>query len=176
MKLISNSAIVTGAAQGIGKGIAERLMREGANVLLFGRTQSSLEATADELNRLLEGRARAVPCAGDVTRAADVARGIEVAERELGVPGILVNNAGTVTMSPLVDMAEENFDQVLTVNVKGPFLFTWRTTAPPRGARAPLEGRRAGARVPWHPGERGGARGHPHAPGGERGVPGAHAR
>ncbi|MFY1832048.1 SDR family NAD(P)-dependent oxidoreductase, partial [Myxococcus fulvus] len=98
-------------------------MREGANVLLFGRTQSSLDATADELNRILEGRARAVPFAGDVTQATDVARGLEFAERELGLPGILVNNAGTVTMSLLVDMEEDNFDQVMTVNLKGPFLF-----------------------------------------------------
>ncbi|WP_141332945.1 SDR family NAD(P)-dependent oxidoreductase [Myxococcus sp. AB025B] len=141
MKLISNSAIVTGAAQGIGKGIAERLMREGTNVLLFGRTRSSLDATADELNRVLEGRARAVPFAGDVTQAKDVARGIELAERELGLPGILVNNAGTVTMSLLVDMEEDAFDQVMTVNLKGPFLFMKAF------ARALLQAKKPGAVV-----------------------------
>ncbi|RYZ16860.1 MAG: SDR family NAD(P)-dependent oxidoreductase, partial [Myxococcaceae bacterium] len=74
MKLMSSSAIVTGAGQGIGLGIAARLMRDGANVLLFGRTLEKVEAAAGELNRVMEGRARAVPFAGDVVRAEDVAR------------------------------------------------------------------------------------------------------
>lgn len=123
MKLISNSAIVTGAAQGIGLGIASRLMREGANVLLFGRTQAKVEAAAEQLNRALEGRARAVPFTGDVSRADDVARALETATRELGLPGILVNNAGTATLAPLVDLPEEDFERVLDINLKGPFLF-----------------------------------------------------
>lgn len=123
MKLISNSAIVTGAAQGIGLGIASRLMRDGANVLVFGQTESKVVAAAEQLNRTLEGRARAVPFAGDVSRAEDVARAMEVATRELGLPGILVNNAGTATLSPLLDMPEADFEKVIDVNLKGPFLF-----------------------------------------------------
>ncbi|MCP3167290.1 SDR family oxidoreductase [Myxococcus sp. QH3KD-4-1] len=123
VKLISNSAIVTGAAQGIGRGIAERLMRDGANVLLFGRTGAKVEEAARDLNRISEGRTRAVPFEGDVSRAEDVARGIEVATRELGLPGILVNNAGTATLAPLLDLPDEDFDQVMATNLKGPFLF-----------------------------------------------------
>src|SRR5689334_20422067 len=95
MKLVSKSAIVTGAGQGIGLGIASRLMRDGANVLLFGRTREKVEAAAEELNRAMEGRTRAVALAGDVVRSQDVARAIEVATREFGLPGILVNNART---------------------------------------------------------------------------------
>ncbi|MFY0523556.1 SDR family NAD(P)-dependent oxidoreductase [Archangium gephyra] len=124
MKLVSSSAIVTGAGQGIGLGIAARLMREGANVLLFGRTREKVEAAAAELNRATEGRTRAVAFAGDVVRAADVSRAIETATREFGLPGILVNNAGTATLAPIIDMPEEDFDQVLDINLKGPFLFT----------------------------------------------------
>src|SRR5690349_16720724 len=95
MKLVSSSAIVTGAGQGIGLAIAAHLMRNGANVLLFGRTREKVEAAAEELNRTMEGRVRAVPFTGDVVRAADVSRAIETATREFGLPGILVNNAGT---------------------------------------------------------------------------------
>ncbi len=124
MKLVSSSAIVTGAGQGIGLGIAARLMRDGANVLLFGRTREKVEAAAVELNRMAEGRTRAVPFAGDVVRAEDVARGIEVATREFGLPGILVNNAGLATICPLLELPEEDFDKVMEINLKGPFLFT----------------------------------------------------
>ncbi|WP_224373042.1 SDR family NAD(P)-dependent oxidoreductase [Hyalangium versicolor] len=123
MKLISTSAIVTGAAQGIGTGIASRLMRDGANVLIFGRTQAKVEAAAEQLNRAAEGGVRAVPFAGDVCRADDIARGLETATREFGVPGILINNAGTATLCPLIDMPEADFEHVLDVNLKGPFLF-----------------------------------------------------
>ncbi|QRN96370.1 SDR family oxidoreductase [Archangium violaceum] len=141
MKLISNSAIVTGAAQGIGMGIASRLMQEGTHVLIFGQTQAKVEATSEALNRAMEGRARAVPFTGDVRRAEDVTRAIEVATRELGLPGILVNNAGTATLSPLVDLAEEDFDRVLAVNLKGPFLFMKAF------ARALVEAKKPGAVV-----------------------------
>jgi glucose 1-dehydrogenase len=123
MKLISSSAIVTGAAQGIGLGIASRLMRDGANVLVFGRTQAKVEEAAEQLNRAAEGRTRAVPFTGDVSRADDVARGLETATRELGLPGILVNNAGTATLAPFIDLPEADFEQVMDVNLKGPFLF-----------------------------------------------------
>jgi 3-oxoacyl-[acyl-carrier protein] reductase len=123
MKLISTSAIVTGGAQGIGLGIASRLMRDGANVLVFGRTQAKVEEAAAQLNRASEGRTRAVPFTGDVSRADDVARGLEVATRELGLPGILVNNAGTATLAPFIDLPEADFEHVLDVNLKGPFLF-----------------------------------------------------
>ncbi|MCP3103286.1 SDR family oxidoreductase [Myxococcus sp. K15C18031901] len=123
MKLISNSAIVTGGAQGIGLAIAARLMREGTSVLVFGRTESKVVAATERLTRESEGRARAVPCAGDVCRAEDVARALDVATAELGLPGILVNNAGTNSLSLLVDLPEEDFDRMFHVNVKGPFLF-----------------------------------------------------
>ena len=141
MKLISNSAIVTGAAQGIGRGIAERLMRDGANVLVFGRTKAKVEEAASDLNRLLEGRARAVPFTGDVTRAEDVARALEVATAELGLPGILVNNAGTATLAPLLDLPDADFDQVMAINLRGPFLFMKAF------ARALVEAKRPGVVV-----------------------------
>ncbi|PTL75860.1 SDR family NAD(P)-dependent oxidoreductase [Vitiosangium sp. GDMCC 1.1324] len=124
MKLVSGSAIVTGAGQGIGLGIASRLMRDGANVLLFGRTREKVEAAAEQLNRTAEGRTRAVPFAGDVVRVEDVTRAIEVATREFGLPGILVNNAGTATITPILDLSEEDFERVVDINLKGPFLFT----------------------------------------------------
>ncbi|MFT3775249.1 MAG: SDR family NAD(P)-dependent oxidoreductase [Minicystis sp.] len=123
MKLISNSAIVTGGGQGIGLGIAARLLRDGANVVLFGRTATKVETAAEELNRAADGPARAMPFAGEASRAEDVARCVEAATAAFGLPGIVVNNAGTATLAPMVDLPEEDFDHVLAVNLKGPFLF-----------------------------------------------------
>jgi 3-oxoacyl-[acyl-carrier protein] reductase len=124
MKLVSNSAVVTGGAQGIGLGIASQLMMEGTNVLLFDREEETVRAAAEQLNRSMDGYARVVPFTGDVTRADDVTRGLEAATRELGPPGILVNNAGVATLARIVDMTEEEFDRVLDVSLKGAFLFT----------------------------------------------------
>ncbi|WP_342375650.1 glucose 1-dehydrogenase [Myxococcus stipitatus] len=123
MKLLSNSAIVTGGSQGIGLAIASRLMREGTHVLVFGRTESKVVEAAERLNREGEGRARAIPFAGDVCRQADVERAHAFATAQLGLPGILVNNAGSVSLHLLVDLPEEELDRLLGVNLKGPFLF-----------------------------------------------------
>jgi len=124
MRLVSESAIVTGSGQGIGLAIAAGLMEQGAHVLVFGRTAAKVEAAADELTRALGGRSRALPFVGDVTSADDIQRGIDLATRELGQPGILVNNAGTASVAPIVEMSEEEFDRILAVNLKGTFLFT----------------------------------------------------
>ncbi|XYH93788.1 SDR family NAD(P)-dependent oxidoreductase [Sorangium sp. So ce1128] len=123
MKLISKSAIVTGGGQGIGLGIAKDLLNRGTSVLLFGRTAAKVEAAAKELNSTADGPARALPFAGDAARAEDVARAVEAAKAAFGQPGILVNNAGIATLSLLTDLPEEEFDQVLDINLKGPFLF-----------------------------------------------------
>ncbi|MBZ4394720.1 SDR family NAD(P)-dependent oxidoreductase [Myxococcus sp. MISCRS1] len=122
MKLLSQCAIVTGGAQGIGLAVASRLMREGTHVLVFGRTETKVVEAAERLNREAEGRARAVPFAGDVCRVDDVERAHERATRELGLPGILVNNAGTVSLSLLMDLPEDELDRLFAVNLKGPFL------------------------------------------------------
>ncbi|NTX00699.1 SDR family oxidoreductase [Myxococcus sp. CA051A] len=141
MKLLSNSAIVTGGAQGIGLAVASRLMREGTSVLVFGRTETKVADAAERLNREAEGRARAVPFAGDVCRAEDVARAHAFATEQLGLPGILVNNAGSLSLTLLVDLPEEELDRVLAVNLKGPFLML-KTFA-----RALIAEKRAGAVV-----------------------------
>lgn len=141
MKLVSSSAIVTGAGQGIGLGIAARLMQDGANVLVFGRTKSKVDAAVEDLNRKAEGRARALAFAGDVVRSEDVDRAIEAATRAFGLPGILVNNAGTATLRHIIDLPEEEFDQILAINLKGPFLFTKAL------ARALIQAKQAGSIV-----------------------------
>ena len=104
-------AIVTGAAQGIGKAIASRLCAEGWTVALLDLSQSEVEATASEFK-------------GGIGVAADISNetSVEAALDSLGwAPDLLVNNAGIVRFGPLIDLAIEDFAVVTRVNLVGTF-------------------------------------------------------
>ena len=118
MELVGQSAVVTGGAQGIGLGIAKRLLEHGAGVVLFDRSEDVVSAAAAELGE------RAVGVAGSVTAAADVERALDVATAAFGTPTILVNNAGIGFMTPILDTPEEDWQAVYDVCVKGTFLCT----------------------------------------------------
>lgn len=112
-------AVVTGAARGIGRAIAHDLARRGCDVALVGRSVASLAATNEEV--VAAGR-RALSVACDVSskRAVDEAAARVVAD--LGVPDVVVPNAGVVIREPVLTMKEEDWDRVIDVNLKGTFL------------------------------------------------------
>lgn len=112
-------AVVTGAGRGIGRAIAIELARRGCNVALLGRSIENLAATAEEIVAL-EMRAVAIPC--DVSKSDQMTAAAERVMRDLGVPRIVVANAGVVRRAPVVTMSEEEWDDVLDVNLKGTFL------------------------------------------------------
>jgi glucose 1-dehydrogenase len=118
-KLEGRVAIVTGAAQGIGRATAERLLADGAKVLLADLDQARTAATARELDP--EGR-RTRAHAGDVSRKATATALVDAAVEAFGRVDILVNNAGITHAADFLDLAEEDFDRVLAVNLKGMFL------------------------------------------------------
>lgn len=124
MELIGKSSVVTGGGQGIGLGIARRLMAHGASVVLFDLNEEIAAAAAAELSSSAANGARAIAVAGDVASAADVERALEVATSEFGVPQLLFNNAGWARMTLIVDTPEEDWEQVFTVCAKGTFLCT----------------------------------------------------
>ncbi|MFH1279012.1 MAG: 3-oxoacyl-ACP reductase FabG [Candidatus Eisenbacteria bacterium] len=107
------SVVVTGAARGIGRSIAERFVAEGASVFVidigFGE-----EASAEE------GNPRSFT--GDVTRSEDVARFVSAVLDRTGRIDVLVNNAGILRDNVIWRMPEEDFDAVLTVNLKGAWI------------------------------------------------------
>ena len=112
-------AVVTGAGRGIGRAIAVALARRGCDVALFGRTVESLAAAAEDV--IAQGRrALAVPC--DVSNADEVERAAARVLADLGVPTIVVANAGVVHRAPVESMTESEWDEVLDVNLKGTFL------------------------------------------------------
>jgi 3-oxoacyl-[acyl-carrier protein] reductase len=114
-------AVVTGGGRGIGRAIARAFAGRGLDVALLGRSSAHLEEAAGEVRAL---GARALTRVCDVSRAADVARAAEAVATGLGVPRVLVNNAGVVRRVPLLAMTEADWDAVVDVNLKGTFLAT----------------------------------------------------
>ncbi len=119
MRLKDRVALVTGAQQGIGAAIARAYGREGAGVVVNYLDDAGAAETIVAEIRGAGGRAAAVP--GDVARAGDVAAMIAAAEPFGGVD-LLVNNAGIFPRVGFLDMTEDQWDQVLDVNLKGTFL------------------------------------------------------
>ena len=118
--LDGRTAVVTGGAQGIGFAIAERLVAEGARVVLGDLDP---DATAAAVEKLGGGDvAAAVRC--DVTKADDVEALIAAAVDTFGGLDVMVNNAGITRDATMRKMTEEQFDQVIAVHLKG----TWNGT------------------------------------------------
>jgi NAD(P)-dependent dehydrogenase (short-subunit alcohol dehydrogenase family) len=113
------TAIVTGAARGLGRGIAEAFLREGASVLLADVNGDLLERTVSEL-AAAGAPARATRV--DVSQASDVSRMISDALAWKGQIDHLVNNAGIVRIASIATAAEADWDAVIDINLKGVFL------------------------------------------------------
>lgn len=119
MRLEGQVAIVTGAASGFGRGIAETFAREGAKVIIADLDGDKAEAVAQAIG------GAALSVAADVTIEADVARMIALADEVYGRLDILVNNAGyTHKNQSLLTVTEAEFDRIYAVNVKSIYLTT----------------------------------------------------
>ena len=120
MKLTDKVAIVTGAGRGIGKGIAIGMAEAGADVVVnYAKNASGAEAVKNEIRKI--GR-NCLPLQGDVSVRKDVVRLVQTTMSEFGNVDILVNNAGILIPGALMDLAEEKWDRVVQVNLKGVFL------------------------------------------------------
>jgi 3-oxoacyl-[acyl-carrier protein] reductase len=119
MRLAGKTAIITGTAGGMGQAAALLFAREGAKVACI---DLNLEANAETMALL--GDAPAIAIAADVTSAADVERAVAQTVAELGLPTVLLNNAGADTENKMsiLDIEEAAFERVVAVNLKGPWL------------------------------------------------------
>jgi 3-oxoacyl-[acyl-carrier protein] reductase len=134
--LAGRTAVVTGAAQGIGYAIAELFVAEGARVVLGDLNRETVELAAKQLGG--PDTARGVRC--DVTSAADTDALLAVAMDAFGSVDVMVNNAGITRDATMRTMTEEQFDQVIDVHLKG----TWNGT---RAASAVMREQKRGAIV-----------------------------
>jgi NAD(P)-dependent dehydrogenase (short-subunit alcohol dehydrogenase family) len=119
MDLKGKVAIVTGGTKGIGRGVAEALVQEGANVCISARSRNEIDETVGDLRALGKGSATGIVC--DVRIHAQIQALFELTVLELGGLDILVNNAGIGMFQTVEEMSPEDFRAVLETNLFGVF-------------------------------------------------------
>jgi NAD(P)-dependent dehydrogenase (short-subunit alcohol dehydrogenase family) len=118
MQLLSGKiAVVTGGTRGIGRAIAERLLREGAWVAICGRSNESVERAV----RAMQPLGKIAGHAADVTKMEQVGELFQAVEREFGGLDILVNNAGEGVFRKVAQMTPEEWHRNIDLNLNGPF-------------------------------------------------------
>jgi len=119
MDLKGKVAIVTGGTKGIGRGIAEALVRENVNVCISARSRNEIDETVRDLRALGKGTATGIVC--DVRIHAQIKSLLELTVLEFGGLDILVNNAGIGIFATVEEMSPEDFRAVLETNLFGVF-------------------------------------------------------
>ena len=127
MQLEGKVAAITGGTAGLGRGIAEAFLAEGARVALMARNPDKGAKVLDELGANGFGADRAIFIAGDVMNQSDVESFIDQTNEQFGALDILVNNAGGAgDLQPLVQLSDEAFDEAMKWNVYSTFWATRR--------------------------------------------------
>jgi NAD(P)-dependent dehydrogenase (short-subunit alcohol dehydrogenase family) len=121
VRLKNKTALITGAASGIGEGIAKLFAEEGAFVYIADLNEKAAQTASEKIK---ENGGRAEPLILDVTGEESWAKAVAKVVETRGKIDILVNNAGIVIRKALTEMPAEDFDTVMAVNVRGPFLGT----------------------------------------------------
>jgi 3-oxoacyl-[acyl-carrier protein] reductase len=121
MKLKDKVAVVTGGNRGIGKMIALTLARNGASIAICGTNENTLKETASEIEKL---GVKSLALKVDVSRGPEVEIFAKTVLDSFGKVDVLVNNAGITKDNLLIRMGEQEWDDVLNINLKGAFLMT----------------------------------------------------
>mgnify|MGYP001661690843 CR=1 FL=1 len=122
MALMSKAAIVTGAAQGIGKAIAARLVKDGMRVAIVDINQEAAVAAAEELAGQYGADTMAVQC--DVSQEEQVNIAVQKVLERFGTVDVLVNNAGILSLKkPFVEYTKADWDKIFGINFMGDVFF-----------------------------------------------------
>lgn len=119
-KLAGKRALISGGGTGIGRGIAQAFLENGAKVVICGRRHGPLKETVDELGKL--GTIHFIEC--DISDPADVKTLVEQAIKSLGGLDVLVNNAGIYEGGSLETVGLKEWDRTLSINLRGVFVLT----------------------------------------------------
>jgi len=114
-------SVVTGGGRGIGKAIARGLAAAGASVVVAGRTSPELEAVAGEIR---EGGGKALGVVADLTSSEQIDHLVDITLGEFGRIDILVNNAATSYLAPLLEFKDKHWDSIFNTNCRAPFLLS----------------------------------------------------
>ena len=117
LKLTGKTALVTGGSEGIGKGIAWALAKEGVDVAICARRMEPLKATADEI-AAATGR-KIVPITADLTKDADCKSFIEQAHKAMGRIDLMINNAGSAPGGVIETLTEDDWAQAMQLKFMG---------------------------------------------------------
>lgn len=119
--LAGQSALITGGSEGIGLGIAEAMVRAGADVMIAARRRPQLEAAQQQLRALAQDGQRVEIVEVDIRQPDSVAAMFDAVDTEFGNLNILVANAGSGSMVPFLEMTEEIWQSTLDLNLNGTF-------------------------------------------------------
>ncbi len=120
-EFMGKAVIVTGAAQGIGRTIAEQYIQRGARVLIFDLDEALAVKTARELSPTAD---LAVGVSGDVSKRADVQRAVQTCLERFGQLDVMVAHAGIADAVPLLEIDDASWQRIIDVNLTGVFLCT----------------------------------------------------
>ncbi|MEW2382694.1 3-oxoacyl-ACP reductase FabG [Micromonospora sp. NPDC047707] len=118
---ITRTAVVTGAARGIGAGVAKRLARDGFAVAVVDLDEAACKPVVEQIEA---GGGRALAVGADVADEQAVGAAVDRIAEELGEPAVLVNNAGITRDDLLFKMTADDWDAVMNVHLRGSFLVT----------------------------------------------------
>ena len=121
--LMGRTAVITGAAGGIGEALCKKMAAYGMNLVITGRNRQKLHALAEELTQM---NVRVLECIGDLADLAFVDNILESARSTFGGIDVIINNAGLAHNCSMEEMTPEFFDSIMQVNVRAPYFMCQR--------------------------------------------------
>lgn len=119
MAIKNKIALITGSTQGIGKAIAKTLLQAGARVVINSRSKEKVQTVVEEF---ISSAGTILGIAADVGKKNDVLNLVDQVKSKWGTVDILVNNAGIARFTPVPEISENDWDEMLQINLKGLFL------------------------------------------------------